>query len=142
MLCGKNVVAGARQRLAAEPAMERKTRADDPATIALAGTPQVTTLPAPTGAFSPIVTLTKMVAPEPIDAPALTSVGWDCPVLVSLELAIWGGGAGGGVVDGRDAVTDEHVVLDRDAFADEGVARDLAVAAAPRPSFTSAATDW
>jgi hypothetical protein len=35
----------------------------------LAGTSFVTTLPAPTIAFSPIVTLDKMVQPDPIDAP-------------------------------------------------------------------------
>jgi hypothetical protein len=35
----------------------------------------VTTLPAPTIAFSPIVTRDKMVDPEPIDAPLRTTVG-------------------------------------------------------------------
>src|SRR5262249_17683526 len=45
-----------------------------PATIAFAGTSLVTTLPAPTIAFSPIVTLHKIVAPEPIEAPLQTLV--------------------------------------------------------------------
>lgn len=41
----------------------------------LAGTSFVTTLPAPTIAFSPMVTLARMVAPEPMDAPVCTQVG-------------------------------------------------------------------
>ena len=40
-----------------------------------AGTFLVTTLPAPTIAFSPMVTLARMVAPEPMDAPVCTQVG-------------------------------------------------------------------
>jgi hypothetical protein len=38
------------------------------------GTSRVTTAPAPTMARSPITTLARMVAPEPIDAPFFTSV--------------------------------------------------------------------
>ena len=38
-----------------------------PATIVFAGTSLVTMLPAPTMAFSPIVTLDKIVAPLPIE---------------------------------------------------------------------------
>src|SRR5262244_3622921 len=45
-----------------------------PATIAFAGTSFVTTLPAPTIAFSPIVRLHKIVEPEPMDAPLHTFV--------------------------------------------------------------------
>src|SRR5258708_9664175 len=45
------------------------TRAGFPATIEFAGTFRVTTLPAPTMAFSPIVRLARIVAPEPIEAP-------------------------------------------------------------------------
>src|SRR5438309_1128870 len=56
-------------------ATDRSKRAGYPATMALAGTSRVTTLPAPTRAFSPIVMLARMVAPEPIEAPLLTSVG-------------------------------------------------------------------
>src|SRR5260221_7137581 len=50
------------------------TRAGFPVTMAFAGTSFVTTLPAPTIAFSPIVTLQSTVAPDPIDAPFLTTV--------------------------------------------------------------------
>src|SRR6266436_1865442 len=46
-----------------------KTFAGFPATMAFGGTSLVTRLPAPTIAFSPIVTLQRMVDPEPIDAP-------------------------------------------------------------------------
>src|SRR2546426_4057834 len=53
----------------------RSKRAGYPATIALAGTSRVTTLPAPIRAFSPIVMLARMVAPEPMEAPFFTSVG-------------------------------------------------------------------
>src|SRR5579862_305175 len=52
----------------------RKTLAGLPATMAFAGTSLVTTLPAPTIAFSPTVTLLRMVDPEPIDAPFCTTV--------------------------------------------------------------------
>ena len=41
----------------------------------LAGTSRVTMLPAPIKAFSPIVMLARMVAPEPMEAPCFTSVG-------------------------------------------------------------------
>src|ERR1051325_6598495 len=51
------------------------TRAGFPATIEFAGTFRVTTLPAPTIAFSPTVTLARMVAPDPIEAPRLIRVG-------------------------------------------------------------------
>src|SRR5882724_12492284 len=46
-----------------------------PATIVLGGTSFVTTLPAPTRAFSPMVILARMVLPEPIEAPFFTRVG-------------------------------------------------------------------
>src|SRR5260370_17667940 len=49
-------------------------RAGFPTTMAFAGTSLVTTLPAPTIAFSPIVTPERIVTPEPIDAPFLTIV--------------------------------------------------------------------
>src|SRR5580700_9172346 len=54
--------------------MERKTFAGLPATIVFGGTSRVTTLPAPTIAFSPITTLERIVAPDPIEAPFFTSV--------------------------------------------------------------------
>ena len=46
----------------------RNIRAGFPATTEFAGTSFVTTLPAPTIAFSPIVILARIVAPDPIDA--------------------------------------------------------------------------
>jgi hypothetical protein len=51
-------------------------RAGTPATTAFRGTSLVTTLPAPTMAFSPIVTLHMMTLPLPIEAPCSTTVGW------------------------------------------------------------------
>src|SRR4029453_16223541 len=53
----------------------RNTRAGLPATIVRAGTSRVTTLPAPTMAYSPIVTWRRIVAPDPIEAPRSTTVG-------------------------------------------------------------------
>ena len=53
----------------------RKMRAGLPATITSGGTSLVTTLPAPIMAFSPIVTLLKIVQLEPMEAPLLTSIG-------------------------------------------------------------------
>src|SRR2546428_4905387 len=70
-----NPFAGLHRATPASSALDRNTRAAFPATIALPGTLRVTTLPAPIRAFSPIVILARMVAPEPIDAPARTSVG-------------------------------------------------------------------
>src|SRR5271165_7579722 len=52
----------------------RKILAGFPATIAFLGTSFVTVLPAPTIAFSPIVNPERIVAPEPIEAPFLTTV--------------------------------------------------------------------
>src|SRR5262249_34479078 len=49
-----------------------------PAAMAPAATSRVTTLPAPTIARSPIVTRARIVAPEPIDAPAFTVVVSTC----------------------------------------------------------------
>src|SRR5271157_4809199 len=46
-----------------------------PATMVFAGTSFVTTLPAPTMAFSPMVTPHRIVAFDPMDAPFLTYVG-------------------------------------------------------------------
>src|SRR5262249_44266006 len=50
-------------------------RAGFPATIVSAGTSLVTTLPAPTIAFSPTVIPHNNVALEPMDAPRFTRVG-------------------------------------------------------------------
>src|SRR5262249_34255891 len=51
-----------------------RSRAGLPTTTAFAGTFFVTTLPAPTREFSPIVTFARIVAPDPIEAPLLTNV--------------------------------------------------------------------
>src|ERR1700722_1559191 len=54
--------------------IERNTFAGFPTTIVFGGTSRVTTLPAPTIAFSPMVTLERIVAPDPIEAPFFTKV--------------------------------------------------------------------
>src|SRR6266852_3010989 len=90
-----------------------KNFAGFPATIAFGGTSFVTTLPAPTIAFSPIVTLHKIVEPEPIDAPSHTrvfSTFQSASVCKPPPLA----------------VAHKHVVLDVHSFADKCVARNLA----------------
>ena len=46
-----------------------------PATMVFGGTLRLTRLPAPTMAFSPMVMLPRMVEPEPMEAPFLTTVG-------------------------------------------------------------------
>ena len=46
------------------------TRAGLPDTIALGGTSRVTTLPGPTIAPAPIVTLQRITAPDPIETPS------------------------------------------------------------------------
>src|SRR5688572_18089481 len=51
------------------------------------------------------------------------------PVGGGLQLARGGGGARVRVVDEHHTVADEHLILDGHAFANEGVARDLAAAA-------------
>ena len=89
----------------------------------------VTTLPAPTMAFFPITTFDKIVAPEPIEAPFSTRVSFHFPVCFGLQAAAFGGSPRIGIVDEGHAVSDEDVVFDLDAFADEGVARDLAIRA-------------
>ena len=93
------------------------------------GTSRVTTLPAPTMARSPMTTLARMVAPEPIDAPALTSVRSTFQSFSVCSSPSDVVARGIRVVDEHHAVADEHVVLDRDAFADERVARNLAAPA-------------
>src|SRR5437588_5392506 len=55
--------------------VNRSTLAGFPVTMALSGTSCVTTAPAPTMAFSPMTTLERMVAADPMEAPFLTKVG-------------------------------------------------------------------
>src|ERR1700692_4155034 len=52
----------------------RNTFAGFPPTMLFEGTSFVTTLPAPTIAFSPTVTFARIVAPVPMDAPLLMTV--------------------------------------------------------------------
>src|ERR1039457_1576249 len=67
------------------------TRAGLPATTVSGGTSRITMLPAPIKAFSPTVMPHSSTAPEPIDAPRLTSVGTqaqsasvcNCPLAVA-----------------------------------------------------------
>jgi len=56
-------------------AIKRRSFAGFPATMPLSGTSCVTTLPAPTRAFSPMTRFERIVAPEPMEAPFFTSVG-------------------------------------------------------------------
>ena len=93
------------------------------------GTSLVTTLPAPTMAFSPIVMLERIVAPDPMDAPFLITVRSTFQSASVCRFAVGGRGARIGVVDERDAVADEDVVFNRDALADKRMARDLAALA-------------
>ena len=104
-------------------------RAGLPATIARAGTSRVTTLPAPTIAPLADDDIGKNRAPEPIEAPALTMVGSTSQSARVCKAPARGRGPRIRVVDEHHAVADEHVVLDRHPFADEGVARNLAAAA-------------
>ena len=98
-----------------------------------AGTSRVTTLPAPTIAFSPMTTFAR-IGRSRADRSALLYQG---PSRLSSPFRF---GArrpapvarGYGVVDKCHAVTDEDVVLDRHALANEGVARDLAAPSNPR----------
>ena len=66
-----------------------------------------------------------MTAPLPIDAPRPTRVG-----MTFQSASVWsravGRRPGVEVVDEHHAVPHEDLVLDRHAFADEGVALDLA----------------
>jgi len=95
--------------------MVRKSLAGLPATIALGGTSLVTTLPAPTIAFSPMTICERMVAPEPIEAPVLTTVfsTFQSP--------------GKRSVDEYDSMANEDVILDGHPFAHECVTGDFAV---------------
>ena len=97
-----------------------------PATIAPAGTSFVTTLPAPIIAFSPIVIPQSNVAPEPMEAPRLTSVPNAFPVGFRLQLAAAVGGRGITIIGESDIVTDENLVFQSYPFTNEGVAGDFA----------------
>ena len=95
----------------------------------LGGTSLVTTLPAPTMAFSPMVMLERIVAPGADRCSLLDYRSLDLPVGFGLQLPVGGRGPRIAVVDEHHAVADEDVVLNRDAFADERMARDLAALA-------------
>ena len=66
------------------------------------------------------------VAFEPIEAPRSTSVGTNSQSPLALQAAIGVGRPRKEVVGEHHAVADEDFVLERHAFADEGVRRDLA----------------
>ena len=104
----------------------RNTFAGFPATIAFAGTSFVTTLPAPTMAFSPIVTFASMVEPDPIEAPFFTIV-----LSTFQSASVWSSAthccARVQVIDEGHAMTDEYVVLDSHAFTDKRVTGNLAI---------------
>ena len=107
--------------------MYRNTRAGFPALTALAGTSRVTTLPAPIIAFSPMITLERMVEPDPIEAPRFTQV---CSTFQSRSVCSWPVSVCGAwvrIIDERDVMANKHVILKAHPFADKRVARDLAV---------------
>ena len=104
-----------------------KTFAGFPATIVPGGTSFVTTLPAPTIAFSPTVTPARIVDARSDGGPLLDQRRDADPVRLRLKPASLDRGPGVHVVDEGDVVADEDVVLDRHPLADEGVAGDLAV---------------
>ena len=62
-----------------------------------------------------------IVALDPIEAPRLTRVARTFQSALGLRGAILVGGTRIAVVGEHHAMADEHLVLDRDAFADEGV---------------------
>src|ERR1019366_2803972 len=68
---------------------------------------------------------------RPNRSPALDQGGRDLPILLGLQGAARRRGARVDIVDERHPVPDEDVVLNGYAFADEGVAGDLAVAPHP-----------
>ena len=74
-----------------------------PTTIVLGETSFVTTLPAPTIAFSPMVTLARIVAPDPIDARFYDS-RFDLPVLLRLQRPVGRSGARIKIVNEHHAV--------------------------------------
>ncbi len=69
----------------------------------------MTTLPAPTMAFSPTTTFARIVDPEPIEAPFL------------------GHRTGIAVVDECHAMADENAILNIDTFTDKRVTGDFAI---------------
>ena len=108
--------------------MNRRTLPDFPPRSRSAGTSLVTTLPAPTIAFSPIVTLARIVAPEPIELPSYHRASPPSSPLRS-ALPVCGRGPRIGVVDERHAMADEDVVFDVHSFANKSMAGNLAVPA-------------
>ena len=80
-------------------------------------------------AFSPIVTLERIVEPEPIEAPFLHDRALHLPIFLGLQFAVGGRGPRITVVDKRHSVPDEDIVFDGHAFADKGVAGNLAALA-------------
>ena len=67
----------------------------------------MTTLPAPTMAFSPMLVLERIVAPEPMDAPFLMTVRSTFQSASVCRLSFESRGAGIAVVDERHSVADE-----------------------------------
>ena len=86
----------------------------------------MTTLPAPTIAFSPMLVFERIVAPEPMDAPFFMTVRSTFQSASVCRSPSRRCGARITVVDKRHPVPDEDVVFNDDAFADKGVAGDLA----------------
>ena len=92
--------------------------AGTPVTVTPSGTSRVTTAPAPTIAFSPIMTPAMIVAFEPILAPRLPC-GHDRPVFLRLRRTVGVCRTRIFVVGEHHAVADENIVLDRHALTQE-----------------------
>ena len=116
-----------------------------PTTKACGGTSRTTTAPAPTKAFSPMVTPQTTVTRAPSVAPCSTLVARSaspCRLMRARGVQVVGEGHAGSqehVVGDLDALEDHHLVLDRDPVPDHGPAldvgavADVAVAPDPRP---------
>ena len=87
--------------------------------MVLAGKSLVTTLLAPTMAFSPTVMPHKNVA--------LHHSGFAHPIGLCLPLVICRCGAWEPVIDKRHIVTDKDIILDGHTLADKGMALDFAI---------------
>ena len=89
----------------------------------------MTTLPAPTMAFSPMVMPPNNVAPEPMEAPRLTSVLWQSQSSSVLSSPKRARRSRIAIIDKRDSMSDEDLGLDSHAFTNERMTRDLATRA-------------
>jgi len=95
------------------------TLAGIPTTIAPGGTSFVTTEPAPTIAFSPIVTTAENRRACSDRRSFLHERRHNLPIFIRLQFPFFIRGAGIFIVDERNIMADEGVILNRHAFANE-----------------------